>query len=336
MRTKSRMSGLVAIVLAAAPLTAQDTAAPKPKRINRAIEMLEMGQPIYYATSRGGAGYDEGKKMASTQSDYINYEMEHGTFDMAALRQYMRGLVDGGPTKTGHRTPAVIVTLPVLGLDEASMKANYWVIQQTLAAGVHGILLCHARSPEAVRVFVEASRYPFAEKAAGLGEGFRGAGSESYAAQIWGLSTTEYLRKADTWPLNKNGEIMLGLKIEDKYAVTTADRTTKVPGIAFAEWGPTDMGFSLVGIPEGRGGGGRGAAVQAGRGAYPPGEAPQDYPQVMLDARLKVLKATKAANIAFLNAANDQNVIGLIKEGVKILTGGYNTGRPFTKNPWTY
>jgi hypothetical protein len=31
--------------------------------------------------------------------------MEHGAFDMAALRQFMRGLVDGGPSSAGHRTP---------------------------------------------------------------------------------------------------------------------------------------------------------------------------------------------------------------------------------------
>lgn len=331
---KSRVRILFVIGLALAPLPAQNNeTAAKPKRINRAIELLEMGQPVYYATARGGAGYDDGKRMAQTPSDYINYEMEHGTFDMSALRQFMKGLVDGGPTKTGHRTPAVIVTLPVLGLDEASMKANYWVIHQTLACGVHGILLCHARSPEAARVMVEAARYPFAERAAGLGEGFRGAGSETYASQIWGVSTTEYLKKADTWPLNKNGEIMLGLKIEDKFAVANAEKSTKVPGIAFAEWGPTDMGFSLVGIPEGRGGGGRGAPAA---GTFPPGEAPQNYPQVMLDARARVLKATKAANISFLNAASDRDVIGLIKEGCMILTGGYNTGRPYTKNPWVY
>jgi 4-hydroxy-2-oxoheptanedioate aldolase len=321
------MKTLLAFVLAIAPLAAQNAEAPKPKRINRAIELLEMGQPVYYATARGGAGYDEGKRMATTQSDYINYEMEHGALDFTALRNFMRGLVDGGPTKTGHRTPAVIVTLPVLGLDEAGMKANFWVIQQTLACGVHGILLCHARSPEAVRVFVESTRYPFAETAKGLGEGLRGAGSENFASGIWGLSTTEYLKKADTWPLNKNGEIMLGLKIEDKHAVVNAEKTTKIPGIAFAEWGPTDMGFSLVGIPQQR---------PPITGNFPPGEAPQNYAQVMLDARAKVLKAAKAANIFFLNAASDRDVIGLIKEGCMILTGGYNVGRPYSKNPWTY
>src|SRR5687768_13452565 len=230
------------ITLFAATLAiAQTTTPPKPKRINKAIELLEMGQPIYYTTARGGAGYEDGKKLALTQSDYITYEMEHGALDMSALRQFMKGLVAGGPTKSGHRTPAVIVTLPVLGLDEASMKANFWVVQQTLACGVHGILLCHARSPEAVRIMVESVRYPFAEKFSGLGEGLRGSGSQGFAAQMWGIPANEYLKRADPWPLNKRGEILLGLKIEDSYALENAEKTTRVPGIAFAEWGPGDI-----------------------------------------------------------------------------------------------
>jgi len=147
-----------------APAPASTASTPKPARINRAIELFEQGQPVYYDTA-GVGGYENGKKYAQTAGDYINYEMEHGSFDFTALREFMRGLADGGPTKSGHRTPAVIVTLPILGLDETSLRANYWVIHQTLAAGVHGILLCHARSPEAAKLMVEAARYPFAPKA---------------------------------------------------------------------------------------------------------------------------------------------------------------------------
>jgi 4-hydroxy-2-oxoheptanedioate aldolase len=306
---KTAFHVLLFLMVAAGQVLAQT-----PKRINRAIELLEQGQPVYYTNGRGG--YEEGKKLAQTPSDYINYEMEHGAFDMTALREFMRGLVDGGPTKSGHRTPAVIVTLPVLGLDEPSMRANYWVVQQVLAAGVHGILLCHARSPEAAKVMVEASRYPFAEKVPGLDQGFRGSGSQSYAAQIWGISGNEYLRRADVWPLNKAGEILLGVKIEDSYALTNAEKTTKVPGIAFAEWGPGDMGFWLVGPPSGSGG--------------------EPFPPVMLQARARVFKATKEAKIFFLNSCNDRDVVEMIKEGVMICTGGYEAGRKFTKRqmPW--
>jgi 4-hydroxy-2-oxoheptanedioate aldolase len=321
---KTLVPYVLAVTAAAAlPLAAQTQ---QPKRINRAIELLEAGQPIYYTGGRGG--YEEGKKMAATKADYINYEMEHGAFDIKELRDFMRGLVDAGPTRTGHRTPAVIVTLPVLGKDPVSMRANSWVVQQVLASGVHGILLCHAESPEAIREFVEASRYPFAEQVVGLSQGYRGSGSQTFASQIWGVSQTEYFKKADTWPLNKNGEIMLGLKIENPKATANADKTTKVPGIAFAEWGPGDQAFYLVGMPTAEPGRGRGG-----------GESRMMNP-AMKDARARVFKATKEAKIAFLNSCNENNVIDMIKEGVMICTGGdgpgAEKGRQFTKRqgPW--
>ena len=40
------------------------TSASKPKRINKAIELLEQGQPIYYTGGHGG--FEEGKRMAQT------------------------------------------------------------------------------------------------------------------------------------------------------------------------------------------------------------------------------------------------------------------------------
>jgi 4-hydroxy-2-oxoheptanedioate aldolase len=85
----------------------------KPKRLNKMIELLEAGQPVY-DISVEGVGYDEGKKLAQDRYDLIQYQMEHGVFDPHLLRQFMQGLVDGGPTKSGHRTPTVIVTLPCL------------------------------------------------------------------------------------------------------------------------------------------------------------------------------------------------------------------------------
>ena len=151
--------------LAGSGIVASSEAAEPPKRINKAIELLERGQPIYYTGGHGG--YEEGRKMARTWADYINYEMEHGSYDVTALRKFMQGLVDGGPTPSGHQTPAVICTLPVGGIDEATMKANYWMVQQILATGAHGILLCHARTPGAVRVLVQAARYPFHPPARG-------------------------------------------------------------------------------------------------------------------------------------------------------------------------
>ena len=223
---------------------------PKPKRLNRAIELLQQGQPIYYTGSHSGTvgTFEQGKIDAQTFADYISYDMEAAPYDVAGLAAYMQGLVAGGPTRTGHRTPPVIVNVPIRGTDEASVRANMWMFEQVLATGVHGILLGHATTAGAIRAFVEAVRYPNREQGvgqAGLQEGRRGAHGTATAAKVWGLSNEEYMQKADVWPLNPNGEILLGIKVEDKYGYANIGEMVKIPGIGFGEGGPGDMGLSF-------------------------------------------------------------------------------------------
>ena len=288
------------------------------KHINRVIDMWLKGQPVYYAQLEAG-GYEDGKRMATTKADYITYEMEHGALDFKELREFMRGLKEVG-TRTGHATVPVIVTLPIQGTADA-MRANSWMVQQALAAGVHGILLCNAESPEAARIMVEASRYPFAPVVPGVNQGFRGNGSQSFASKIWGITPQEYLQRAEPWPLNPDGEILLGLKIENPRSDANVESSVRVPGISFAEWGPGDHGFFLVGNP----------ATSGGRGDMAPN---------MVAVRKRILDATKAANIKFLNACNEDNVIEQIKDGTMICTGGdspaADKGRAFTKRTDPY
>lgn len=287
-------------------------------RVNRAIELLAQGQPVYY-TGPAKLSYEGGVAEAKTWADYLLVEMEHGLFDLVALEAFMRGLVDGGPTRSGHRTPPVIVTLPTDGTDETVMRANAWMVKQVLARGVHGILLCHAETPDAVRVLVESSRYPFQTIGVGdqLGVGRRGAGGQGWAATVWGLSSEAYLRRADVWPLNPDGEIMLGLKIENRRALANVDASLRVPGIAFAEWGPGDMSMSFGHVFH----------------HDPP------YPPELDNARSAVLSACKANGVAFLNMVQVEDVTRMIDEGVRIGAGAreaIDMGRKYTGRtmPW--
>jgi 4-hydroxy-2-oxoheptanedioate aldolase len=300
----------------------------KPKRINRAVELLADGQPIYYTGSHTGtpggggdaaASFEQGKKDAQTYADYISYDMEHAPYDIAGLAAYMKGLVAGGPTKSGHRTPAVIVNVPVNGTDETTVRANAWMFQQVLATGVHGIMLTHADTPGAVRAFVEGVRFPNRNQGVGplLGEGRRGVHGNATAAQIWGISVEEYEKRADPWPLNPDGELLLGLKEEDKYALANVSANLKTPGIGMTEWGPGDMALSL-GVPSGRGS--------------------VNNPK-MKDARSTVLATCKANHIAFLNSLSATDVVDMIKEGVMVGPASQQTaeiGRKFTNRqmPW--
>jgi len=297
------------------------------KRINRAIELLEQGQAIYYTGAHTGhvLTHTQGKEDAQTWADYINVGMEHGAFDMAGLAEYMRGLVDGGPTRSGHPTPAVIVELPVRGCDAAVVAANSWQVRQILARGVHGALLCQAETADAVRAFVEAARYsqhlagldpalPSAlERMRGatagpaghgggrplLGVGTRGLGSETTAAAVWGIAREEYMQRSDPWPLNPCGELLLGVKIESPEGVASCEQILAVPGIGFAEMGPGDLGLSL-------------GYLTVPRHPYPP---------EMQKARDRVFAACRKNHIAFLEVCTPADIIARLDEGVRVIAG---------------
>ncbi len=234
------------------PQVSSTVAGYKPRRINKAIELWEDNQVVFYdvyAPTGAGDGYEEGKRMCQTFADAIDYEMENGCLDFADLRNFMQGLVDGGPTPSGHRTPMVYVTLPAVGFDGPSMRANAWQIQQALAAGAHGVLVCEMHSPEAGEIAISAGRYKFTLPGVPQLpiEGSRGAGSQAYASHIWGLKGTDYLAVADTWPLNPKGEICMGFKLENRHAAENAEELMAIRGLAFAEPGPSDNSWSHLG-----------------------------------------------------------------------------------------
>jgi 4-hydroxy-2-oxoheptanedioate aldolase len=273
------------------------------ERINRAVELLAQDQPIYYTGAHTGhvLTYEQGGKDAGTWADYINVGMEHGAFDLAGLDTYLRGMVDGGPTPSGHKTPAVIVEAPVEGVSEEIVRFNAWQFRQILGRGAHGILLCQAESAAAVRAFVESCRYPINRigVGAGLGEGRRGVGSEPSAAAIWGVEPGEYLEKADPWPLNPEGELLLGLKIESKRAIPHIEEILAVPGIGFAEMGPGDLSLSL------------GYRRQ-----------PSPLPAEMSEVKARIKAACLANGVAFLESTGPDMVAAVIDGGARVIAGG--------------
>jgi 2-keto-3-deoxy-L-rhamnonate aldolase RhmA len=299
------------------------------RRINRCIELLEQDQAIYYDGPHSGhvLTHDQGRTDAATWADYMNVGMEHGSFDMAGLAEYLRGMGDAGPARSGHRTPAVIVEAPVNGIDAAHVRYNAWQFRQILGRGAHGILLCQAESVDAVRAFVESCRYPHhtigvdpaipsalarlegavrpkdgRRDAAGrklLGVGTRGRGSEATAAPVWGLSIEDYMDRCDPWPLNPNGELLLGVKLESPEGVANCEQILAVPGLGFAEIGPGDLSLSL------------------GYRMMPR----EPWPPEMQKARGRILAACKKNGVAFLQACTPDNIVARIDEGVRVVAG---------------
>ena len=275
-------------------------------RINRAIELFEDDQPVYYtglhSFDRDYLTYEQGKKDASIWADYINIGMEHGAFDMGGLEAYMDGLVDGGPTPSGHVTPTVIVELPVQGESPEIIRYNAWQIRQILARGVHGILLCEATTPDAVAAFVESCRYKINEIGVGFGlkDGTRGVGSEFKAKQKWGIEDdNDYRAKADPWPLNPSGELLLGLKIETLAGLNNCEQILSVPGIGFAEMGPGDMSMSMK--------------------IKRVSDSPPD--QRLKDASNRVKNACERNGVKFLETGTPEDIIEVIDAGARVIGG---------------
>ncbi|MDE0025574.1 MAG: aldolase/citrate lyase family protein [Spirochaetaceae bacterium] len=272
-------------------------------RINRAIELLAGGQPIYYTGGHTGAVLtrEQGKQDARAWADYVNVGMEHGCFDLSGLAHYMAGLVDGGPTASGHRTPTVIVEAPVDGTGEPVVRYNAWQFRQILARGVHGILLCQAETPDAVRAFVESCRYPrnMIGVGAGLERGTRGVGSEPSAAAVWGVDGEEYIARCDPWPLNPDGELLLGIKVESVRGVAHIEQMLAVPGLGFAECGPGDLHMS-----------------------YGVERVPGQHDPRVIEAAERVRAACAANGVAFLEVCTPDNVTTQIDRGVRVVSGG--------------
>jgi len=291
-------------------------------RINRAIELLAEDQAIYYVGAHTGHVLTraEGREDAGTWADYINVGMEHGAFDMTGLAEYMAGLALGGPTRSGHRSPAVIVEAPVNGTDEANVRFNAWQFRQILGRGVHGVLLCQAETAAAVRAFVESCRYPHHPEgvdpalptplarmhgesgvpdAAFLGPGTRGRGSEATAAAIWGISEAEYRERCEPWPLNPKGELLLGVKLESPEGIAHCEEILATPGLGFAELGPGDLSLALGYL-----------------------EMPRDnYPPEMREARERVFRACRKNGVAFLEIGTQANIVAKLDEGVRVIAG---------------
>ena len=83
-------------------------------------------------------------------------------------------------------------------------------------------------------------------------------------------------------------------------ALSNVESSLRVPGLAFAEWGPGDMGMSM-GFPDQH-------------------DAP--YPPAMVDARSRVLAACKANKLAFLNAAGPKDILEQIGDGATVIASG--------------
>ena len=215
--------GVAAMVIAAVAVAGPRLAAQeKSGRLNRIIAQYEQGE------------------IAFVNTDWAWINMEQ-VWDIVDLQERLAAL------KTDEGAPPVT---PVLRVSPDGSGPFGWFVKQGLSLGLANVVVPQIDTKEQALNLVTAMRYP-PQRGAKYPEprGKRSMGP-GRAAAYWGVSQEEYMRKADVWPLNPDGELLAIMMIETKAGVDNIEEILSVPGTGAVLVGPYDLGMSLgVGPP---------------------------------------------------------------------------------------
>ncbi|MCI0623656.1 MAG: aldolase/citrate lyase family protein [Acidobacteria bacterium] len=295
---------------------------PKAERsfthLNKVIDKLERGLLVtgLYVTSVDPSnalglvnsnGWQVGDEVYTKAAvDLLLIEMEHEPFNVEKLRNFLLALTSRREVHLkGNLQPNLVPFLMLPTLGDQPLET---VIQQVLDMGVFG-LYCTVKNADEVRKYVKACRYPQALGSAIAEPRGRRANYPLWASHLWGLTMKEYGERADVWPLNPRGDLMLIIHIETKEGVENIDSMLSVPGIAAAHFGPRDYSFSI----------GRPLEVT--------------HPEV-LAAGQKVKDACERRKIQLIAWADETDIQQYLSEGRhKILIIGTDTDNDFGDSP---
>ena len=269
-------------------------------RLNGIIKAFEAGQAAF--TTFANPDPETSQGLASSPYDGIVFEMEHNPWDIRGLKdslQYMLGrrqILDSGTL-----SPAVT---PVVRIPPNGVEHNQWFAKQALDLGAYGIVWPHVDTVDQAYNAVSACRYPRLPEAPHYEPAGMRGDAPGTAARYWGLGQQEYYAKADVWPLNPNGEILVTLMIESVKAVENLREMLKqVPGIGVILIGEGDLSQEL-GHPR-----------------------DYDYPTVA-EAKHEVVRICKEFNVPVGHPhVNGDNVEEVLNEGYRFLMPG--SGRSY-------
>ncbi|HRT28646.1 MAG TPA: aldolase/citrate lyase family protein [Kiritimatiellia bacterium] len=228
----------------ACSIFAQNAPGQKP-RLNRFIELMEANQPAFGLFS-SIVSTRNGSAMAGSGLDFVIVDLEHTPYDLTRLEGYLLGMINKAEIlKKGNLQPSVV---PFVRVPAAGREQLQFIIKQVLDLGPFGLVVPHVDTAADARAMVQASRFPQVQGVADFEPaGKRGVGY-GWAARYWGLSGADYGERADLWPLDPQGELVLWLMIETRESVDNVLEIARTPGVGGLFVGPSDLALSL-GVP---------------------------------------------------------------------------------------
>lgn len=210
-------------------------------RLNGVIRAFEQGKVAF--SSFVNADVESALAVSTAQYDGIVFEMEHNPWDIRGLRDSLQYMLNRRQIASGGLVPAVT---PIVRIPPNGDEKNQFLAKQALDLGAYGIVWPHISSVDQAYNAVAACRYPRLKSAARYEPaGLRGDGPTA-AVRYWGISQQEYYSRADVWPLDPKGELLVILMIEDTQGIANLpDILKKVPGIGVILIGEGDLSQEL-------------------------------------------------------------------------------------------
>jgi 4-hydroxy-2-oxoheptanedioate aldolase len=302
--------GAAAVIAFTAVVTVSAQIAEQRLHLNPVVAKLAEGRTVYGLQAGIEMSIGSARAAARAPADYIYVDMEHNPLDMPALYQFHLAMADRAMVlKKGNLQPNVAL----MARFPPEADESGWVVKQALDMGLHGVFFNGVDTAEQARLAVSYMRYPpRRDSKYPQPRGIRGAGPGN-ATWLWGLTTDEYERHADLWPLNPDGDLLATMMIESVDGLANVDQIAATPGVGSLFLGnANDLAHSL-GLP----------------GSHPEVEA----------ARQKILTACKAHKIACNITANDADeIVRRVNEGwhmIRTTVAAINAARPRLKDPRT-
>ncbi len=211
-------------------------------RLNAAIRALEQGKPAF--TTFSVPEISAAQAINAAPYDGVVFEMEHNPYDIQVLRNCMQYMLDRRQILTkGSIAPAVA---PMVRIPPNGGEMNQWFAKQVLDIGVYGVIWPHVSTVEEARNAVSACRYPRPPSAPYFEPAGQRGDAPKNCAPYWGLTAQEYYKRADVWPLNPQGEILVVIMCEEAVAIKNLPKMLKeVPGIGVVLIGEGDLSQDL-------------------------------------------------------------------------------------------
>ena len=212
-------------------------------RLNSVIRALEEGKtPI--ATFVSPPSVEGAIALSTTAYDGVVFEYEHNPYDIKDLRDCLQYMLNRRQIlERGTLSPGVT---PLVRIPPNGAEMSQWMAKQVLDVGAYGLVWPHVSTVEEAYNAVASCRYPRPKSAPAFEpEGQRGDAPLA-AARYWGLTQQEYYARADVWPLNPQGELLVIIMCEEVKAIDNLPQIlSEVQGIGVVLIGEGDLSQNL-------------------------------------------------------------------------------------------